>query len=195
MDKERDKDSSKKNDIDNSKTFKEKNPEGVEVLTDAIETLVDHAKKKYNLSSDEVLNLLSKKLKISEEKIRNEIPVSIFKNDKLSCLEAIVKYLKENLNLKYHEIALSTNRDDRTIWATYDHAKKKLADKFIIDEIKHTIPLEIFQNRKFSVLELISKYLHEDVGLSYHEIAVLLNRNDRTIWTVYQRYKTKKEKK
>ena len=90
---------------------------------------------------------------------------------------------------------MSTNRDDRTIWATYDHAKKKLADKFIIDEIKHTIPLEIFQNRKFSVLELISKYLHEDVGLSYHEIAVLLNRNDRTIWTVYQRYKTKKEKK
>lgn len=53
------------------------------------------------------------------------IPVSILKDRSLSALEAISEYLKETLNMNYHEIAVLMNRDDRTIWTVYDRAKKK----------------------------------------------------------------------
>ena len=53
------------------------------------------------------------------------------------------------------------------------------------------IPSYIFKDRSLSVLEAIVKYLKEERMLSYHEIAVLLKRNDRTIWTVYSRVKKK----
>ncbi|MFH1307246.1 MAG: hypothetical protein ABIH72_00140 [archaeon] len=53
------------------------------------------------------------------------IPSSIFKDRKLKVLEVLVEYLKEKLNLSYHEIALLLNRDDRTIWTVYSRARKK----------------------------------------------------------------------
>ncbi len=56
------------------------------------------------------------------------------------------------------------------------------------------IPSYIFLDRSLSVLEVIVKYLKEKKSLTYHEIAVLLNRDDRTIWTVYQRVKKKHAK-
>ena len=56
------------------------------------------------------------------------------------------------------------------------------------------IPSDIFKDRSLSVLEIMVEYLKEQKGLSYHEIAVLLNRDDRTIWTVYNRGKKKRNK-
>ncbi len=56
------------------------------------------------------------------------------------------------------------------------------------------IPSNIFQDRSLSVLEIMVEYLKEQKGLSYHEIAILLNRDDRTIWTVYSRVKKKRSK-
>ena len=56
------------------------------------------------------------------------------------------------------------------------------------------IPSTIFLDRSLSVLEAISEYLKEEKGLSYHEIAVFLNRDDRTIWTCYNRAKKKRGK-
>ena len=53
------------------------------------------------------------------------------------------------------------------------------------------IPSYIFRNRDLSVLEAITVYLHDKKGMKYAEIARLLNRNDRTIWTSYQRAKKK----
>ena len=55
------------------------------------------------------------------------------------------------------------------------------------------IPLEIFRDRKVAVLECIARYLKEVEGMTYHEIAILLNRDDRTIWTVYNRARKKNE--
>lgn len=54
------------------------------------------------------------------------------------------------------------------------------------------LPTSIFLDRSLSVLETISEYLKEKKNLTYHEIAVLLNRDDRTIWTCYHRAKTKR---
>ncbi len=55
------------------------------------------------------------------------------------------------------------------------------------------IPIEIFQDRTLSVLEAIVEYLKEKLKLNYHEIGVLLNRDERTIWTCYNRAKNKRK--
>jgi len=53
------------------------------------------------------------------------------------------------------------------------------------------IPSSLFRDRKLAPLEAITEFLKDQKGMSYHEIAVLLNRDDRTIWTCYSRAKKK----
>ncbi len=55
------------------------------------------------------------------------IPSFIFKDRELAALESIVVYLKDSQGMSYAQIARLLNRDDRTIWTTYQRAKKKLA--------------------------------------------------------------------
>ena len=54
------------------------------------------------------------------------VPTFIFKNRDLAALEAIVIYLRDTHGYNYAQIAKLLNRDDRTIWTTYQRAKKKL---------------------------------------------------------------------
>jgi len=56
------------------------------------------------------------------------------------------------------------------------------------------LPSHIFQDRSVSVLETICEYMKDSMGLNYHEIAVMLNRDDRTVWTCYNRAKEKRKK-
>jgi hypothetical protein len=49
------------------------------------------------------------------------------------------------------------------------------------------IPSNIFVDRSISVLEAVTEYLKEQRNMSYHEIGILLNRDERTIWTCYNR--------
>ncbi len=109
----------------------------------------------------------------------------------MGSLESIVKYLKENLNIKVKKIASLLNRNDKTIWSTFSNAKRKYPEKLIEQESKVNIPISIFGSRKLSVLESIVYYLKENYELSFHEIALILKRDDRTIWTVYQKAKKK----
>ena len=145
------------------------------------------------LGSKEIIDLINKSLKVLvKEEIK--VPISVFKNDYLSSLENIVKYLRENLLLSYKQIASLTNRNEIALAVTYRNAKRKLQDKFVVTEISpYSIPVSILQDRNISVLENVVAYLKDTFGLSYHNIAVLLNRDDRTIWTVYQRAKKKKK--
>lgn len=69
--------------------------------------------------------------------------------------------------------------------------KKRGKRSQISSESNLDIPSQIFQNRSLSVLESLVKYLKEEKNLTYSEIARLLNRDDRTIWTVYARVKKK----
>ena len=55
------------------------------------------------------------------------------------------------------------------------------------------VPTSILRDRTLSVLEAIVEYLKEHEQLSFHQIAKLLNRDDRTIWTVYRRAKQKRK--
>ena len=68
-------------------------------------------------------------------------------------------------------------------------------NKAIMKESKVNIPIYIFQDRKLSVLEVMVEYLKKKLKLSYNEIAFLLNRDDRTIWTCYNRTKKKRKSK
>ena len=114
------------------------------------------------------------------------IPISIFKNS--SPLESLVKYLKDNLDLSLSEIASLLNRDQRTIWITYNNASKKIKELEIID--KTLIPINIFNNRKLSILENLVYYL-QNKNISLSNIAKILNRDYKTVWTCYSRAKHK----
>ena len=143
---------------------------------------------KYGISSNEILNLIEKK-PVSKEIL---IPISIFEA-KLSPLEAVCRYLKEELDLGYTKIALLLNRDSRTIWTTYNNAAKKRKEKLSVKESKFSIPVSVLKDRKFSVFEILVAYLKDNFNLHYSEIAVLLARDERNIWTVYARAKKKKK--
>jgi len=151
-------------------------------FADALNFLVNYLEQEKGFSSDEIIRLVAKE----KEPKAIEIPVGIF-NKKLSSLETIVKYLKENLDLKYSEIAKLLNRNDRTIWTTYSNSRKKFSKKFAVKGNKYFIPALIISNRSLSVLESIVSYLKDTFNLKYSQIALLLCRDQRTIWTAYNR--------
>jgi len=66
--------------------------------------------------------------------------------------------------------------------------KKEVSDSI-------TLPSSIFRDRELSVLEAIAEYFKEEKKMRYSEIAKLLNRDDRTIWTAYNRAKEKRGQK
>jgi len=116
--------------------------------------------------------------------------VSIFIKE-LSALESIVKYLRETYNLRFCDIAKKLNRDQRTIWTTYAKSKKKHPVNLNTTYSEYFVPVKIFQERVYGVLEILVHYLKKHYNLKYSEIGKLLNRNQRTVWTVNSRYKKK----
>jgi len=111
------------------------------------------------------------------------IPVCIF-SKKLSLLEAIVKYLKENREFGFAEIARLLNRAPSTISTTYAKGKKKMPRSFVISESK-SVPISIIANRKVSTFEAIVLYLHKDNTIT--EIANLTKRDNRVVWDIHRR--------
>jgi len=125
----------------------------------------------------------------------NSIPSYTFQNRKYTILEALIVYLRERKKLSFRKISALINRDLRYTYHSYQNAKKKeLTTQYTIQTKFIWIPLSIFTNRKLSALEVLVSYLKEEFSLTYHEIALLLKRDDRTIWTVYQRARKKNVK-
>ncbi|MBR9683437.1 hypothetical protein GOV03_02765 [Candidatus Woesearchaeota archaeon] len=118
------------------------------------------------------------------------VPVSIFQTD-LPGLESLVVYLKDIKKQTVKDIAQQLNRELSTIYTTYRKAKQKVKKSKI--DYSLTIPLIIFSNRKYSILESLVFYLQHDKNLSLVKIARLLNRKYNTIKTVYRRYNEKKK--
>jgi DNA-directed RNA polymerase specialized sigma24 family protein len=112
------------------------------------------------------------------------IPLSIIQNN--SSLESIVLYLKDVVGLKFSEIARILNRDQRTVWVTYNNSKRKNI-KQILSKNTIFIPSNIFSSRKFSILETIVLHLKTNENMTFTQIAESLGKNYRTIWTVYRR--------
>ena len=134
-------------------------------------------KKKYKIRLDKLLTIIKEQVFFS---------VSVL-NKKLTILESVVKYLKEEKEFSLRKISEVIGRDERNIWHIYNRTRKKYPKRFVIKKTKFWIPVTIFSDKKLSALEVIVSYLKEEFSLTYHEIALLLKRDDRTIWTVYQR--------
>jgi len=163
-------------------TSRESTPESLKLFTDIekLRNLLLPIKEKYKLTSAELMQLLEEKL---------FFPDSIL-NDRLTVLESVTKYLKENRGLSLRRTAKVLARDERNIWHIYSNAKRKYSERFVIRDVRLWIPVSIFSKARLSALEAIVNYLKE-LGFSYGDIAVLLNRDDRTVWTVYKRAKVK----
>ena len=149
-----------------------------------LEQLVNKLKYKHLMAESEIQALFHQN---SSSKIGQNLPVSIFTTPELSALEVICRYLKDEKGLRYSEIALLLNRDQRTIWVTYHNSLKKRGARLELSPAKYEIPLTIFQDRSHSVLESIVHHLKDTYNLRYSEIAVLINRDERNIWQLYNR--------
>ena len=126
-------------------------------------------------------------LKSKDRAQKESIPVSIFSNTKLTVFEAIVKFLREERNLTYKRIGGLVNRKTTTISTTYQRALKKMKGRLLV-QAALIIPLSQFkENATFSPLEIVVDYLHTAQAFSLKTIAQTLNRDTRTIWTVYHR--------
>ena len=121
------------------------------------------------------------------------VPSSIFQNRSYSVLETLAVYLKDEKGLRYAEIGRILARNERTLWTCYHRAKQKTWQKEEHHPESISIPLSIFRNRKVSFSESLIHYLRSQLGMRYHEIAVILNRDDRTIWTLSHRFEAKQE--
>ena len=140
--------------------------------------LIKEIKNRYNLTNPQISKLTT---------TPKTIPLNIF-STKLGALEAITKYLKENINLPYIQIAKLLNRNQKTIWTAYHKSQQKHPTALTIKE--QQIPIQIFKNKKLTILEALILHLRKQ-NLKYIEISELLNRDQRNIWTIYSRTKEK----
>ncbi|MBD3164141.1 hypothetical protein GF323_03000 [Candidatus Woesearchaeota archaeon] len=159
--------------------------------------IIDKLSRKHNINIEQIAELAANR----ENYI--SIPAGLFRS-RLGPLEALVRYLKDVLELNFSKIAELLSRDETTIWTTYHNSRKK-SDKIIVDielddinfrklKVRKSgliIPLEIFSERKLSILEALCMYLKENFNLSYHNIGLLVNRNERTVWTAVSRGRRK----
>src|SRR3989338_9277619 len=126
------------------------------------------------------------------------VPVGIF-SEKLGTLEAITKYLKENKELRLYRIATLLKRDPRTVWGAYQSSTQKSPEPFAIspDSLGHAqesleLPLEIFTDRALGMLESLTWYMRERLGMHYTAIAKIIRRDYSTVWTACTRARTKR---
>ena len=120
----------------------------------------------------------------------SKVPVEIFSTE-LSPAEAIVKYLKDYKSLTYSQIGKLLNRDQRGIWGAYDRATKKQMSSFQVYPSQLLIPIEIFQDRDYPILEKLVVYLKDDQKIPVKQICEMLDKSKSTIWTVYKRARRK----
>ena len=118
------------------------------------------------------------------------IPVSIFSNRNLSATELVVRYLKEHAGMKNTEIAKKLGRSQQVVWSTYRNAVRKDKAELTVKARADDIPLDIF-SRDHTILESIILYCRDVRNLRFTDIARIINRDERTVWTIHARAKRK----
>jgi hypothetical protein len=120
------------------------------------------------------------------------VSLAIFSDRRLTPLEAAVKYLREERKLSYHKISELLARHVRDVYKLYSSAFDKTFGKPEAKRRTETlIPVSALADRRFSALESIVVYCVDELKLSYSQISELINRDQRTIWTVYSRARKK----
>lgn len=146
------------------------------------EDLIRYILQKDEISEKELIEKLKKHLEIKSE-VSENIPITIF-TTVFSPLESLTKFLKENKGKKLVEISRITGRCSAALSVAYKNTVNK---KLEIKETRYFIPLNEFEkNKDLSVLEVVVNYL-ENQNLGHSEIAEILKRDVRTIWTLNHR--------
>ncbi|MFH1439791.1 MAG: hypothetical protein ABIG89_04440 [Candidatus Woesearchaeota archaeon] len=144
-------------------------------------------------------------IKEKRELKKKFFPTSII-NKKLGATESIVRYLKDELNYNYKDISNTIHRSEAVVGVMYRNSLKKFSGKLNditkikLDKTEETtkkinfelyIPFSVFSPKQ-TIFESIILYLKEKENLRYSQIAKLTSRDQRTIWTIYNRVKNKK---
>ena len=119
------------------------------------------------------------------------LPLTLFKSE-LTPFQTLIKYLRENLGLPNKKIAKLLARDTKAVWNAYKLVKHTKAISVEESPIQSPVqvPISIFKDDRLSTLEALVRFLAK-LDLSYAEIGRLLGKDQRTIWTVAHRAKTK----
>lgn len=154
--------------------------------TDLVELklILETLSKKYNKTPFELITHIENKILI---------PISLFKQEKP--LTAVVTFIIENHKLSYTQIGKILNRSTKTIWQAYNNTqtkkenqKKKISQNFTqYERTRFDIPVEYFYKNNLSILETVVTFLKEEHKLTYKKISSILFRDQRTIWTIYNR--------
>lgn len=120
------------------------------------------------------------------------VPVEVFRLcKKLGPLEAIIKYLREERQLRFVTIAKLINRDQRVVAVSYKNAARKHPARTAVKRTTYSLPITLLSETKLTAAEHIVNYLKENCKLSFAEIAVMTGRDQRTVWTLHSRSKKK----
>ena len=140
--------------------------------------ILDFIETRYGLSRKDINAIIRNQ--------NSDVTIHIFCNKNLGPLETLVKFLHENMQLAFNEIAQMLQRNPKTIWSTYNNSIKKHKNKLDFESDGFYIPLKIFSNRKYSVLENLVRFF-KDKGFEFKMISRILNRSESTIRTCYMR--------
>lgn len=167
-----------------------KRKEGKKKLIDRLDNILEDIKDEIFVDEKELTEILSERIKYQYTKNKDvSIPLEIF-SKKLGALEALTKYMKENLEMRYSEIGRLLDRDERTVWSSYNKAKGKLGVSFVIESEMY-MPLSEFDGSGLTVLEKVVVYLKDNMNKKYSETSEIIGRDQRNIRAVYIKAKSK----
>ncbi len=147
--------------------------------TSEIRKRLDSLQEKYGLSISEILDVIQSDIDL-------KIPLSIFRSD-LSALELVSVYLHDELGYNFKRSGELLNRSHKNVWNAYSNARKKNSSPLFVRYSRYDVPVGYLAGGKLSMLECFVFYLREKFSMSYAEIGRKLKRDQRTIWTVYNR--------
>jgi hypothetical protein len=153
---------------------------------DALNVIMENISDKFKIPFEQVIELSRKK-----ESGGLDFPSFILRDNRLGIMEAVTKYLKEDLQMPYSKIALALNRDPRVVWVTYNKALLKKKERFSMGEPSRMIPISVFCDSSLGPMEALSRYLVDKEQMSFSSCASLLNRDSRSIWACYNKSKNK----
>jgi hypothetical protein len=155
------------------------------ILNSFADSFYLNIKKKYNLEDKKLKIILTDK-----DENKNFIPSSIYSID-LGIFEGTVKFLHENRHLAFKDISEIMQKSQSNVIVTYRKTQKKSPKPFSKINYNYKINLSIFSKR-LTCFESVCIYLKEIYHFNYHKIGKILDRDERTIWTVYHRAKKKR---
>jgi len=162
------------------------NSPGLNADLQALKAIISAVAQKHQIPFEEIISLLKEKTEVNNHLF---FPSSIVRYTQLGVLQAVCKYLKEEQSMTYHEIGQLLKRDDRVVWATYNNAIKKVPTKLLLSDQNVMLPLSILTDKNKGPLQSIVAFLKDARGMRFSDIAKLLDRDNRVVWTVYHRKK------